>query len=249
LTVGPMVQTNLTPFTGLNLTPGVKYNLLLKIVPKDGYLTYRGLPAVRINGNIWARHNMGVNISVDPDALPMTSSRHGNYYQWGKILSTGTGTSTTQNGNYNNTIPNGNAWNSGTENSPSKNTANDPCPTGWRVPTKTEMQILLNATTTRSVGSRTERMTNYSGATILTSKRKRDVIMTIPAQGGMSVDDGPIPGGVHERGLNFYLWCNTPSIIDGVMWGTTLYGNPDGSIFLYEGSHRLRSHNIRCIGI
>jgi uncharacterized protein (TIGR02145 family) len=35
-------------------------------------------------------------------------------------------------------------WNSGTETAPVK-TANDPCPTGWRLPTQTEQQSLLAA--------------------------------------------------------------------------------------------------------
>ena len=34
-------------------------------------------------------------------------------------------------------------WNSGTETNPVKNTSNDPCPTGWRIPTKQEITTLL----------------------------------------------------------------------------------------------------------
>lgn len=44
----------------LKVTPGVKYNLNINIVPVDTYLTYMGVPAARINGQIWMRYNMGV---------------------------------------------------------------------------------------------------------------------------------------------------------------------------------------------
>jgi len=37
-----------------------------------------------------------------------------------------------------------NLWDSGTESSPVK-TANDPCPTGWRVPTKDELKSLIDS--------------------------------------------------------------------------------------------------------
>ncbi|MEN5378933.1 hypothetical protein [Sphingobacterium kitahiroshimense] len=247
LTVGPMVQTNLTPFTGLNLTPGVKYNLLLKIVPKDGYLPFKGQPAVRINGDIWMRHNLGVNTNLDPDALPMTSSRHGNYYQWGKIASTGTGTATTQNSNHTTIIPADNAWNSGTETAPVKRTATDPCPTSYRVPTRTEMRRLLANTTYSFVGSSTNSPTNYSAAAIMTSKRSRTIKLTVPVQGDLVIDTGGGPFGLDRRGSDVYLWVSSGDFGANMLAGSVVNGLDTRQ---YTGrSIRLGSIPVRCIAI
>ncbi|MEN5058418.1 hypothetical protein [Sphingobacterium kitahiroshimense] len=247
LTVGPMVQTNLTPFTGLDLTPGVKYNLLLKIVPKDGYLPFKGQPAVRINGDIWMRHNLGVNTNLDPDALPMTSSRHGNYYQWGKIASTGTGTATWQNSNHTTTIPANDAWNSGTETAPVKRTATDPCPTSYRVPTRTEMRRLLENTTYSFVGSSTNSPTNYSAAAIITSKRSRSIKLTVPVQGDLVISNTNGPFGLDRRGSDFYLWVSSGDVGASMLAGSTVNGI---SVRQYTNRNiRLGSVNIRCIAI
>ena len=57
----------------LKVTPGVKYNLNINIVPVDTYLTYMGVPAARINGQIWMRYNMGVTnmdlVANNPDRI------------------------------------------------------------------------------------------------------------------------------------------------------------------------------------
>ncbi|MEN5378857.1 FISUMP domain-containing protein [Sphingobacterium kitahiroshimense] len=246
LTVGPMVQTNLTPFTGLNLTPGVKYNLLLKIVPKDGYLVHESQRAVRINGDIWMRHNLGADYSKDPDALPMTRERHGNYYQWGR-LSTGNGTSNMQNSNYRTSYPPNSWWNAGTEAVPIK-TTRDLCPDGYRIPTGLETQKLIDATVASSAGSRANSLTNFSGAAVLTSKRISSVKVTIPAQGGQSVNTDFDPVGTYERGQDAYFW--TTSEVNPHR-AKSFYGYSDGRAVLFtpiSGDYtKYRSHPIRCI--
>ncbi|MEN5378935.1 fimbrillin family protein [Sphingobacterium kitahiroshimense] len=254
LTVGPMVQTNLTPFTGLDLTPGVKYNLLLKIVPKDGYLPFKGQPAVRINGDIWMRHNLGVDTDLDPDALPMTSSRHGNYYQLGRKVVVGNGTSVDMTNPERSVIPNINAWNSGTLDAPLKG-SEDPCPTGYRVPTKAEMERLVANTVSSTVGSRVESNTNYAGATVLTSKRIASTKMTIPAQGIYRVIGVPTPPfpitSISERGLNASLWT---SYITSAHLNSRFMGNSSGGASVSttspENAHRayqLNARPLRCI--
>ncbi|MEN5058416.1 fimbrillin family protein [Sphingobacterium kitahiroshimense] len=254
LTVGPMVQTNLTPFTGLDLTPGVKYNLLLKIVPKDGYLTHEGFPAVSIVGDIWMRHNLGADYSKDPDALPMTSSRHGNYYQWGRITSIGTGSSNTVTNWAGSNNPANNTWNLGTEQNPVKNTSADPCPKHYRIPTKAEMTRLYNNTVSRSVGDRTNSASNFAGATVLTSKRKADIKFTIPAQGifGVTGTNGPPPYGamsIERRGDALFLYN---SYVESTSRLSQLSGGNDGNIFvsvhpINNNWHKAVARNLRCI--
>ena len=65
------------------IIPGTRYILELSFVPNDRYITnFRGYPAVSINGVIFMRHNLGANISLNPDAPSVNIA--GNYYQRGK---------------------------------------------------------------------------------------------------------------------------------------------------------------------
>ncbi|UZJ65738.1 fibrobacter succinogenes major paralogous domain-containing protein [Sphingobacterium sp. KU25419] len=154
ITVGPLTATNITPLSNLAITPGAKYNMKINIVPTDAFITHQGLPAVRINGQIWMRHNLGVNTALDPDQTPITSALHGNYYQFGRITSVSSGTATTVSNYNNNNNPGNAAWNTnnGTALPPVK-TANDPCPTGYRVPTQPEMQQLIDDVTASTAGT------------------------------------------------------------------------------------------------
>ena len=89
---------------------------------------------VMINGVCWATCN------VDrPGTFAANPEDAGMFYQWNRKV----GWSTTDpminsNGDtvWNNTYPTGTEW----------ETANDPCPCGWRVPTATEQLSLMNAT-------------------------------------------------------------------------------------------------------
>lgn len=94
----------------------------------DGDIEFEKRPAVRIGKQIWMRHNLEANISVDADALPMTINRQGNYYQFGANLITGTATATMQNSNRKgvNPSPTPNPWNATTADSPKKG-SKDPC--------------------------------------------------------------------------------------------------------------------------
>ena len=211
ITIGPLTQSNITPFTNLNITPGVKYNMKLTIIPQDIYLTHQGLPAARINGRIWMRHNVGADYSQDPDQSPVTSSLHGNYYQWGRITSVGNGTSTSvSNWNASNN-PAATAWNlqNGTTNTPVKGPA-DPCPTGFRVPGTGEMQTLIdNTVATSTTNNWTASNTEFRSAKILTSKRNKAVKVVLPAQGWYSASgNNPpyTPIGMALRGSNGYYW-------------------------------------------
>lgn len=183
ITVGPLTQSNIPVFTDLSIAPGVKYNMKVNIIPSDAFLTHSGQSAVRINGKIWMRHNLGANTALDADQNPSVSGLHGNYYQWGRNLSVATGTATATNANWNGTVtPLNTAWNTGTEAIPIKGAA-DPCPTGYGIPTNIEFQDLIDNTTFSTIGTYNALATNYTAASVYSSKRKNGVKITFPAQG------------------------------------------------------------------
>lgn len=224
ITIGTLTQENITPFSDLVITPGVKYNMKVKIVPSDdAYIIHEGIPAVRINGQIWMRHNVGVNTAVDPDVA--NSLIHGNYYQWGRRNSIGSGTSTTVSGWNGNNNPSATAWNSkgdetfSADGPPPVKTANDPCPAGFRVPSYFEFSELRNNVTFSDVGSSFSSPANYSYAKVLTSKRNSNVKMTLPGQGWYNTNSTGYPytaNSIQVRGQFGYYW--TSSRLNGGVW-------------------------------
>ncbi len=249
ITIGSITATNLTPFTNLNVSAGVRYNLILNIVPTDGYLTQQGIPAARINGRIWARHNLGVNTTVDANAANLTVAQHGNYYQFGRAAIVAGPNSTAANANWSSASPPSNSWNAGTEAVPIK-TATDPCPTGFRVPTNTEHQHLINATVATNRGPFTAGNTNYNSGKVLTSRRNSNVTLVLPAQGFLDVfsSNPPTPGPVTNRGSNGAYTSSTASGTNGwrLVFASTTISSGEWTGDQYSFQY---GRPIRCIGI
>ncbi|UZJ65740.1 hypothetical protein OKW96_06040 [Sphingobacterium sp. KU25419] len=206
ITIGPLTQSNITPFTNLNITPGVKYNMKLTIIPQDIYLTHLGQPAARVNGKIWMLHNLGVSTSLDANQNPYNSALVGNYYQWGRNAVVAN--ATTQSGAISPwitaTTQAANSWNIGTEANPTK-TGSDPCPSGYRIPTETELNALINATVQTNVGTQNNSPTNYTAAKVFTSKRNASVKVVFPIAGNRRFDTGA----VENRGNTGFYWSST----------------------------------------
>jgi len=96
--------------------------------------TTKKIKGVAINGVDWATRNVDM-----PGTFAKNPQDAGMFYQWSrKIGWSGTDPLVNSNGgtNWNNSIPSGSAWEK----------VNDPSPTGWRVPTKKEIESLLNKT-------------------------------------------------------------------------------------------------------
>ncbi|MEN5378919.1 FISUMP domain-containing protein [Sphingobacterium kitahiroshimense] len=214
----------------------------------DSYLTHFGLPAARINGKIWMRHNLGVNTNLDPDALPMTTARHGNYYQWGKQVVNATGAAKQQS-NYNTMVPHDKSWNAGTEQAPLKATA-DPCPSGYRIPTATEVKNLISSVKTLAEGRWASNSENYEANTVLISKSNPAVKLTIPTQGMFNFNNKLEPSSIINRGKTNYFWTST--VFGGRVRGFQSLQSGSATVYTVNTSgydSKLVSFNVRCIAI
>ena len=199
MTVGPLTKS--VPFnalTDLKIIPGVKYNLNLKLNPTDKYVdNYKGTgqKVAIINGKVWMRHNLGADTNLNPDQDPSVKGLHGNYYQWGWNKAVANADS------YNGWLagwygPNANwggdqAWNSGTEENPIK-TNEDPCPGGYRIPSKLEFESLIATTTQSNIGEWSEGSSNFSSAKVFISKNNKNVRLTFPTAGFRDANTGDL---------------------------------------------------------
>lgn len=234
ITIGPLTQTvSSAALTGLKITPGIMYNLKFTLSPADVYLdNYNGQKAARINGKVWMLYNLGDN-RTDPNTGPFDQS---NFYQFGRSTVVATGsTQTAEISGWNTTIAADNAWNSGTEAAPVK-TGNDPCPQNYRIPTRTELQSLLDGTTKTEIGTFNDSPTNFSAAKVYTSNRNSSVKLTFPAIGARNA----AAGRVNNRGISPHVWTSTASD------ASNAYANGRNAIVIHPKN---TGNPIRCIAI
>ena len=85
-------------------------------------------PGVIINGVKWATRNVDA-----PGTFAANPESFGMFYQWNRR--TGWIATSVNVSNWDSSVPTGTNW----------TRANDPCPQGWRVPTRSELQSLVNA--------------------------------------------------------------------------------------------------------
>jgi uncharacterized protein (TIGR02145 family) len=137
-----------------------------------------------------------------------------NYYQFGRpnaVANASTMPESLPNFDLSMFKPATNVWNLGTESNPIKNHQKDPCPRGYRVPTATEYQSLIDGTIYSSVGTWTESVINYSSAGIFTSKKNSAVKLTIPAGGVRTAGSS---GKLIWRGIGGYLFTSSVASVN-----------------------------------
>ncbi|WP_170947319.1 FISUMP domain-containing protein [Pseudomonas sp. Irchel 3E19] len=132
------------------------------------------IPVVVLPGNpqAWMRHNLGANYSNDPD-VPVKAI-HGNLYQWGRPVPVANADSPETIGDWNTIPAPGFPWQDAIK------TTEDPCPAGFRVPTISQLQNLINFTSQSKLGSFTNSPTNFGSAKVFTGGGNK---LTLPNAG------------------------------------------------------------------
>ncbi|WP_407484741.1 FISUMP domain-containing protein [Elizabethkingia miricola] len=156
------------------IRPGWKRNLNITLAKKCGAYVASG---------VWKDfmcHNLGADTSKDP--FTPSASIMGALYEWGKSTPeitqandqiVGTGTASP----WNTILPSDNAWLDASK------TANDPCPSGYRVPTKAQWQGLAANNTLNYVGSWNRLYPNFDSG-IEVSSAGNGVTLFLPANTG-----------------------------------------------------------------
>ena len=98
-------------------------------------------------------------------------------------------------------------WNDGTESEPKKNTLYDPCPTGWRVPTATELSKLAEGHHSDLEEINGVYGVWYSGSKVYDEHLEEKVFL--PAGGGRYADIFDHNYGAYGRGISGYYWTSS----------------------------------------
>ncbi len=180
-------------------------------------------------------HNLG---AANTGANPLTPGWeiNGGYWQWGRLAQaaagpTGSGSSQSNSGNvggWNTTHADNGSW---TDNS---KTSNDPCPAGFRIPTKTQWDgVVANNTITYTGTNWSSGATNYS-----TGIRLGDNLF-LPAAGTRN----GITGALFDRGLTGFYWSSTE--LGSVNAWDLRFNN--GSVSTQSNFRRADGFSVRCI--
>ncbi|WP_165689502.1 FISUMP domain-containing protein [Elizabethkingia ursingii] len=247
ITINGVTKNNIT-VSNINIKPGFNYNVNMSFMPSGDIIV--DPETVLIDGRLWKRHNNGADTSIDPDKTPFDVRATGNYYQWGNPNPLANGTTMFRQiaWNYPQTpMPNG-SWVDGGKNN------NDPCPTGFRIPTLDE---ILSLNTTMNILGPTQGVSAQDANTIYTSiagkvlisKNNPNVKLTFPMAGGIYVDVNP-----DRRNGQRYTLAN----VNHNYWVSTVPGDANSAnvMSFNEGSTgigratsiRTMGYAVRCIG-
>ena len=175
-------------------------------------------------------HNLGADTSLNADTP--VKGLNGDYYQWGKsapdadvdnlIGSTW--------GDQGGTRDNGN-W------TPSARGPNDPCPGGFRVPSKDEWQAVHTNNTSSRTGTFSNSATNY-GAALHYGPDASTILLTLPAAGYF------YDGALDYRGLNGNYWSSTELSSPGPAYTLGFNSSSVGPAY---STFRTFGFSVRCI--
>jgi len=179
---------------------------------------------VSINGVTWSRCNVGAfgTFAAAPEDFGML-------YQWNRE------TVWLSYGNDPVSSPPGAAWDSSKAAGSTWNTANDPCPRGWRVPTKSEQATLLDS---HNVANEWVVLNNVKGCRF--TDRTSGLSIFLPAAGARRCDDGTL---CLIDGYAGVYWSTGSNSVD-YAWTLSIYKDLVEQTDDYKRSH---GHTVRCV--
>lgn len=193
-----------------------------------------------VGAGVWkqfACYNLGAAATNTTDPFTPSWLLNGAYYWWGvtPIFAPGpTGTSSGQanSGIYpTSSMPPDNMWMDNTK------TANDPCPAGFRVPTRTQMQGLIDYNDKVIVGAWTSSSTNYSSGIMFGTE------LYLPSASSRTPDTGALSG----RGSEGLYWTSTMGPQSNSSYYLAFYSSGNTSITNSFANNRNYGMSVRCI--
>jgi uncharacterized protein (TIGR02145 family) len=203
-TSSPIVFTNLNGGTSYSFTV-VATNASGNSVASDA-TSFTTNCGAYIAAGTWKQfkcYNLGATDTTSDPNVPIQGI-HGNYYQWGIITPKATASDSAGGiSGWNTTAAADGAW------SDTINTANDPCPTGYRIPTSTQFSY-INATTSTfnsvtRTGTWSDSATNF-GSAIHFGTSSGVKSLTLPACGNRQYNNN---GLLETRGSRGVYWSST----------------------------------------
>ncbi|WP_438967071.1 hypothetical protein [Flavobacterium sp.] len=199
-------------------------------------------------------HNLGADTSLDPH-VPVIGLQ-GAYIQWGRRGPNTTGDSrvdwqtagntsnfaaapTSGNANagavsgWSTTDAANNAWRT----AGGAKTANDPCPSGYRVPTRAEWTGVNNNNTASRTGTFSSNASNY-GVALHYGPNASTKLLTLPAAGRRTNNDGSLV----NRGSTGFYWSSTEFGINA--YGVYIFNSNVDPAF---SRNRTEGFSLRCI--
>ncbi len=225
---------------------------------------YQG-DGIEVSGIIWAP----VNCGYEPANGEYKGYPYGKLYQWGRKygqgynstydattpeISTGPVTLDVGQSEFNMNVlfrnssdwlssPDDKLWNSGTEESPVK-TDYDPCPKGWRVPTKGELSNLCQNRSSWTTNAAGQQGFWFSGATSYTQEVPQ---VFFPAAGYHHYQADPGQG----RNVNGDYWSSIANQGDNTAYNLIIEKGDDfvsiDRAIITEGDFRANGYSVRCV--